>query len=305
MSYHPITTQSGRAAFPGTFEGYDGNSSFPIQSYGFMSVELKDPNGNPLNLAPGYSATLTFPVDPNLQTPSTTPLWYYDNSLGYWIEDGTATYNNGYYTGTVTHFTVWNLDAKGPRAKLNGCVEDPNGNRVAHAFVQFRSNNWDSYRVVTDDNGDISVIRILAESDLTFLAYKKIGNYYYYGEYPTSIRLAEGEERTLGNCIQLQQQNSLPHTITVTGHLDTISGGPVNKTLAVTNGPNGNNNTVDIYDTLTYQVVATAQADANGDFSVTFETTDSLVYQIGSKSFTLQPHKTLYDVGIIYSYERG
>ena len=42
MSYYPITTQSGRATFPGTFEGIEGNTTFPIQSYGFMNVELTD-----------------------------------------------------------------------------------------------------------------------------------------------------------------------------------------------------------------------------------------------------------------------
>jgi len=60
MAYYPITTQSGRAAFPGTFEGKEGNATFPIQSYGFMNVELKDPQGNPLNLAPGFTATLRY-----------------------------------------------------------------------------------------------------------------------------------------------------------------------------------------------------------------------------------------------------
>jgi len=40
MSYHRITTLSGRATFPGTFEGIEDNTTFPIQSFGFMNVEL-------------------------------------------------------------------------------------------------------------------------------------------------------------------------------------------------------------------------------------------------------------------------
>ena len=298
MAYYPITTQSGRAAFPGTFEGKDGNNTFPIQSYGFMNVELKDPQGNPLNLAPGFSATLRYPADPNLPNPATTPLWYYDAAQGYWIEEGSATYNNGFYTGTVTHFTSWNLDAKGPLAKLQGCVVDSNGNKVVNAMVQFRSANWDSYIRPTDENGDISVYNILAESPLTFSAFTKIGNDYYYGEYPSALYLSEGEDRNLPQCLELQKQGTLPDTITVRGHY-TSGGGAVAKILGVTT--QGGGNTIDITDAITGDVVATAQPDANGDFSVTFQVTDALVYKVGYYLATiiLQPHKTLYDVGDI------
>jgi WD40 repeat protein len=38
------------------------------------------------------------------------PLWYFDETLGMWKEEGTATLKNGVYTGTVTHFTDHNLD---------------------------------------------------------------------------------------------------------------------------------------------------------------------------------------------------
>ena len=170
MSYHAITTQEGRATFPGTFEGIEGNTTFPIQSYGFMNVELTDANGNPLNLDSNSIATLTYPNDTSLITPSTVPLWYYDEEQGYWVQEGEAT-NSGHYStyvGTVTHFTSWNLDAKGPKAKFTGCVEDENGTRVSNARVQFKSINWDSYVVPTDINGNISVYALLSGKNLKF-----------------------------------------------------------------------------------------------------------------------------------------
>ncbi len=44
MSYYPITTFSGRDMFPGSFEGQEGEDTFPIKSYGFMNVEVTDPS---------------------------------------------------------------------------------------------------------------------------------------------------------------------------------------------------------------------------------------------------------------------
>ncbi len=222
MSYHAITTQEGRATFPGTFEGIEGNTTFPIQSYGFMNVELTDANGNPLNLDGESIATLTYPNDTSLNTPSTVPLWYYDEEQGYWVQEGEAT-NSGHYStyvGTVTHFTSWNLDAKGPKAKFTGCVEDENGTRVSNARVQFKSINWDSYVVPTDINGDISVYALLSGKNLKFTAYKLIGPSYYYGEYPSPINLKEGENKILDTCIILKKRTvSYNTTIKIIGNV--------------------------------------------------------------------------------------
>lgn len=291
MNYHPITTVSGRAAFPGSFEGIEGNETFPIQSYGFMNVELSDPQGNALNLDGNSSATLTYPIDYTLSYPSTIPLWYYDEALGYWVQEGEATRTNDYtsYVGTVTHFTSWNLDAKGPRAQLTGCVEDSNGNPVAVAYVQFRSTNWDSYVVPTDENGSISVYNILAQADLTFSATAKIGNALYYGEYPTSINLTEGENRVLSNCIVLTEQINLPGTITVTGVL-------------TSEFPISPNETVNIYSsTGDGSIIASGTSNPDHTFSITFQTVDALNYLVvggnyGTTSFTLQPNKSTYNV---------
>ena len=305
MAYHAITTQSGRDTFPGTFEGIDSNgSTFPIQSYGFMNVELTDPQGNALNLDGDSTATLTFPTDNTIYTPSTVPLWYYDETLGYWVQEGEAT-NVGHYStfvGTVTHFTSWNLDAKGPRAEFTGCVEDENGTRIPNAQVQFRSINWDSYTRPTDTNGSISVINILANTDLTFSAYVAIGSTYAYGEKP--IYLTEGENRIDNSCVVVTPQYNLPGSITVTGTL-VESTWITDANLTYT--PVSNTN-VNIYDNTMYpyNIVASGVTASDGSFSITFSTIDSIQYSVGTDgpyhSFILQENKTLYDLGMIESY---
>ncbi|PTB83443.1 hypothetical protein C9926_02895, partial [Sulfurovum lithotrophicum] len=275
MAYHAITTQSGRSTFPGTFEGIDSNgSTFPIVSYGFMNVELTDTNGNPLNLDGNATATLTFPNDILLYTPSTVPLWYYDEAQGYWVEDGEAT-NIGHtstYVGTVTHFTSWNLDAKGEVAKFTGCVEDENGTRIPNAQVQFRSINWNSYTRPTDTNGTISVINILANTNLTFSAYAAIGTYYAYGE--KSIYLAEGENRIDNSCVVITPQYNLHGTITVTGTLMEID---IWTDTTVSYTPIANES-VNIYSSTEYpyEIIATGTSSSDGSFSITFNTLDSI-----------------------------
>ena len=300
MSYYPITTQSGRAAFPGTFEGIEGNNTFPIQSYGFMNVELTDPQGNKLNLDGNSTATLTFPRDSSLRTPATVPLWYYDEAQGYWIQEGSAT-NSGHYStfvGTVTHFTSWNLDAKGPRATFKGCVEDENGTRVPNAWVSFRSLNWDSYIRPTDENGSISVYNILAQTNLTFSAYRVIDNIIYYGD--KTIFLSEGEDKVDNNCIVLTPQPNLSDkTIIVSGTLiDYYSKQPAgNEDVSVYA-------IVNISGRTTRLKVGSGTSNNNGTFSITFKTSyDALIYRAGqgyeSNSFTLQTNKSTYDVGSV------
>lgn len=91
-----------------TAEGEDAQ----LYSYGMLNVELKDGAGNYLQLIDGKEATLSIPVPTNTEItpPATIPLWYFDENKGVWIEEGRATLQNSVYTGTVTHFTPYNVD---------------------------------------------------------------------------------------------------------------------------------------------------------------------------------------------------
>ena len=313
MHYYPITTHSGRAAFPGTFEGIDGNETFPIQSFGFMNVELHGSQGEILNLAPGSTATLTFPRDFILaDAPSSIPLWYYDADLGYWVQEGKAIqtrYNA--YSGIVSHFTAWNLDAKGLQARLNGCVEDANGTRIEDAKIHFSSENWDSRVVPTDANGNIEVFNILAQKDLVFSASKQIGTTWFYGEFPTPIHLVEGENKNLTECIVLQEA-SLPNgTITVNGSVMLEDWFTEDSTPA-------SSGRIQVYTTTGgYALLAEADVHSDGSFVLTFQTADALHYNIvfngtdstgnfeayyyGQKTLRLLNSKSTYNIGILYA----
>jgi hypothetical protein len=42
--------------------------------------------------------------------PAQIPLWHFSETDGLWREQGLATLNNGWYSGTVPHFSTWNYD---------------------------------------------------------------------------------------------------------------------------------------------------------------------------------------------------
>lgn len=162
VSFHQPSSYIGRLAFPGEYEGTraDGSTTL-IQSYGFFNVELIGENGEQLNLKDGTTATLTFPADSNLEHfYESIPLWYYDINLGTWIEEGLAIYdvNTNTYTGTVSHFTAWNLDQPQPRATVNCLVLDNGGNPVSNVKISTVATSYFKQNIYTDANGTCSLV---------------------------------------------------------------------------------------------------------------------------------------------------
>jgi protocatechuate 3,4-dioxygenase beta subunit len=123
---------------PGDLEAIrtDGSSA-TLYSYGMLNVELTDNAGQPLKLADGKSATLTFPVPASMQgnAPATIPLWYFDETAGIWKEEGTANLVGTNYVGLVHHFSTWNCDQAAFRTTVTGRVVDCHGDPVAGLAV--------------------------------------------------------------------------------------------------------------------------------------------------------------------------
>ncbi len=110
-----------------------------LLSYGMLMVELYSDEGRKLQLAEGTSAELTVPIPPSMlaNAPTNMPLWYFNESVGKWVEDGEATLVNGVYKGNVTHFTTWNCDYPIEiRHKLTTIFKDHNKVPISSMRVQ-------------------------------------------------------------------------------------------------------------------------------------------------------------------------
>ena len=120
--------------------GTDGKETM-LQSFGMLHVELQDDAGNKLQIASGHTATLTWAIPAPLQAaaPATIPLWYFNDSTGRWIEQGSASRTANSYVGTVSHFSYWNCDAGSGTVNFTVHINDQFGNPLAHAYIQFTS----------------------------------------------------------------------------------------------------------------------------------------------------------------------
>lgn len=94
--------------------GADPNSTpVPLESFGMMEFDLKDQDGNPIHELSG-SAEVCMKAGSGLVLGDSVPLWYYDETVGLWKEQGAGTVvnKNGQLMlcGSVNHFTWWNYD---------------------------------------------------------------------------------------------------------------------------------------------------------------------------------------------------
>ena len=128
-----------------------------LQTFGMLAVELRGTNGEDLNLAEGSTAEIKIPLAESLvsSAPSSIPLWYFDETNGYWKEEGQANLVENQYIGTVSHFSFWNCDI--PARAINLCVivKDANGNPISNTPVNITSLVYGSRGGVTNEIGQV------------------------------------------------------------------------------------------------------------------------------------------------------
>lgn len=89
-----------------------------LETFGMLNVELQDASGNKLQIVNPTSIEMPISAFQLATAPTTIPLWYFDETLGYWKEEGSATKVGNKYVGTVNHFSWWNCDAPFPTVSL-------------------------------------------------------------------------------------------------------------------------------------------------------------------------------------------
>jgi hypothetical protein len=109
-----------------------------LYSFGILKVELESTSGEQLNVTGGKPSTITTTIPASLvsSSPSTIPLWYFDENTGLWREEGTAVKQGDKYVGTVNHFTDWNCDAPGYLTRVTGKIVDCQGQPMPGLVVK-------------------------------------------------------------------------------------------------------------------------------------------------------------------------
>ena len=134
--------------------GRDGKE-VALQSFGMIAVELEGDAGEKLQVAAGKKATITMTIPASLSgtAPAAIPLWYFNDTTGRWIEEGSATRIGDRYVGQVGHFSWWNCDYGQPMVNFKVRVKDLHGDPLVHALLQFTAVGWGTRQAYSDSTG--------------------------------------------------------------------------------------------------------------------------------------------------------
>jgi len=144
---------------PGMLMGVMNEQPRMLLSYGMIGAELTDVTGRNVQLAPSSPATVRFPVMPDQQAdaPQVMPLWWFDEDLGYWVEEGEVHREGNVYVGQVAHFSWWNVDVPGSFVLLEGTVRDQtNGVNLTNARVVVGDESIGSGTTYTNGMGEFA-----------------------------------------------------------------------------------------------------------------------------------------------------
>lgn len=111
-----------------------------LTTFGMIGVELTGGTGQPLKVAAGKTAELSFPIPASLQAaaPDSIDLWHFDEATARWKQEGKAGKNGAIYTAKVSHFSFWNCDAPFPLIDLCMSFKDDHGAPLNNALVRIK-----------------------------------------------------------------------------------------------------------------------------------------------------------------------
>lgn len=133
------TSQYVNAEMPGDLRGLNTSGAIKaLESFGMVAVELTGASGELLQIASGQKATVTFPIPASLTAtaPAEIPLWYFDEAIGLWKEEGLATKNGNNYVGEVSHFSFWNCDVPNNYVQFDCTILDGDNAPIPFAVVK-------------------------------------------------------------------------------------------------------------------------------------------------------------------------
>lgn len=206
---------------PGDLRGVNtGGQQRVLKSMGMVAVELNSPSGQSLNIKTGSKAKLTFPIPSPLagNAPATVPLWYFNETTGLWIEEGTAIKQGSEYIGEVSHFTFWNVDIPSEFVKLSIKIAGPDNSPIAGAKVKLTSLLTESSAYDFTDNTGYIVGAVPKGQQLKMEVFDNCNNIVFTSTIGPFIDDTEMGDKQVGSKVPLQ---------TIYGTVNSCNGSPL------------------------------------------------------------------------------
>lgn len=240
---------------PGSLLASNSNGDAKIlETFGMLHVELTGSGGQKLNIANGHMAEISLDIDASQlsSSPTTIPLWSFDEVAGIWKEEGSASKIGNKYVGNVSHFSWWNCDAPFDQCNLTVTVQNNAGAPISNLTVTLiRPSQTFGANGTTNSAGQVTGI-IPANETLTLKVSDFCGNVIYTS---TVGPFATGSSNSLP---AINLTATAITTISITGILQTCTNANVTNGIVKLK----NLNTTNYYN----QVLQTV---TNGNFSFT------------------------------------
>lgn len=123
------TTVPVRNAASGGFTANTGAGLAQLESFGLISIDVRDPLGRKLQVASGSQLEVVMPVAQGATSrDSSMPLWSFNEASGEWDPEGTVALDTtgNTYMASLGHMSTWNLDKPYLATCVAGCVADRN-----------------------------------------------------------------------------------------------------------------------------------------------------------------------------------
>lgn len=135
----------------------NGDSKY-ISDYGTLLVELRGATGQKLNIAENSTAILTQKINGMFlsNAPATIKMGYFDEDLGYWVEEGQSSREGNSYVGEVSHFTFWQNLLPEDAIFLTINLVDENSTPLPYQNINIQSENNGRRGYITDNLGQVA-----------------------------------------------------------------------------------------------------------------------------------------------------
>lgn len=140
---------------PGIYEVQDETGAQQnMVSYGAVTYDFADDQGNLLQLQDGRPATVRIPLAGGLNwqnAPTSLPLAWFNEQIGQWVVEGEATLSGtgNYYEGQVSHFTTWNVVDTYEPTLVTGLVTNQDGEPVPNARITAQGASYNGFSTAT------------------------------------------------------------------------------------------------------------------------------------------------------------